>query len=513
MSKTQTAELPFSFQHLSLPGGVRAAMLRDPDKIALKHRDATCTYRTLVERMDSLSSVLLSDLGLQPGCHGAIVSSNSIAYLEIILAASQSGIAMATVNPRLTPAEIVAICDDAQAQVLFVSADYADALKTEKFASVQHLIVVDDDYEKRIAGARSLDALPVVNEWDTFTIPYTSGTTGKPKGVLVPHRSRVISLLTMAVEYGCYSPDDRFLAIAPMCHGAGMIFALAPIFFGGYAEIMDKFEPEEVLKRFDSEGITGFFGVPTHFHAIFGVGQDVLGKYKHEALHTIISNAAPLPQAMKEKIIDHFGPILHETYGSTEASIVSNLRPADQLRKQACVGQAFPLTKVEIRDQDGKECAPDEVGELFSTSPCLFNGYWNRPEETEEAFHAGWVTVGDLAKKDSEGHLYIVDRVKDMVISGGVNIYPREIEEVLLQHAEISDAAIVGLPDEKWGERIKAFIVQAPGASLSAEDVQAFCEGRISSMKTPKDVEFIELLPRNANGKVLKTELRARQGS
>jgi acyl-CoA synthetase (AMP-forming)/AMP-acid ligase II len=510
MQKGQQVELPFSFQHLSLPGGVRAAMLRDPSKVALKHRDASCTYKALVERMDAVSSALLAGLGLEPGCHGAIVASNSIAYLEIILAASQAGVAMATVNPRLTAKEIVAICDDAEAQVLFVDAALADDLPADAFASVKHVVVIGEPYEQLIATANPLVQLPVVNEWDTFTIPYTSGTTGKPKGVLVPHRSRVISLMTMAVEYGCYSPDDRFLAVAPMCHGAGMVFALAPIFFGGYAEIMDKFDPEEVLKRFDAEGITGFFGVPTHFHAIFSLGQDVLEKYSQGSLHTIISNAAPLPQSMKEKIIGRFGPILHETYGSTEASIVSNLRPADQLRKQACVGPAFPLTKVEIRNQDGNECAPDEVGELFSTSPCLFNGYWNRPEETEEAFHDGWVTVGDLAKKDAEGHLYIVDRLKDMVISGGINIYPREIEEVLLQHPEISDAAVIGLPDEKWGERIKAFIVQAPEAALTADAVQAFCDGRISSMKTPKDIEFIDQLPRNANGKVLKTELRAR---
>jgi long-chain acyl-CoA synthetase len=202
--------------------------------------------------------------------------------------------------------------------------------------------------------------------------------------------------------------------------------------------------------------------------------------------------------------------LLHETYGSTEAGIVTNLRPADQLRKQACVGQPIACTRLEIRRQDGSLCDPDEVGELFSTSPYLFNGYWNRDAATAEAFRDGWVTVGDLAKRDEEGHVYIVDRIKDMVISGGVNIYPREIEEVLVKHPEIAEAAIVGVPDERWGERLKAFIVAAPGSELDAEGVTAYCEARISRMKTPKDVEFIEQIPRNANGKVLKTELRKR---
>ena len=505
---TAPIELPFSFQHLSLPGGVRSAMQRNPAKIALKHRGNECTYGQLMARVDQVCAGILNDLGLKHGQHAAIVAGNSIEYLEIVLGASQAGIGTATINPRLAPAEIATICNDAEARVLFVDSAAADALTGCELKTVEHMIIIGAGYEDWLAKSAPLGELPTVEEWDTFTIPYTSGTTGKPKGVLVPHRSRVISLYAMAVEYGCYSPDDRFLAIAPMCHGAGMIFALAPIFFGGYAEIMDKFEPEEVVRKFRDEAITGFFGVPTHFHAIFALDAAFLDEHRSDTLHTIISNAAPLPQTMKEKIIGHFGQILHETYGSTEASIVSNLRPADQLRKQACVGQAFPGTQIEIRRDDGSVCEPDEIGELFSTSSCLFNGYWQRPDETAEAFHDGWVTVGDLAKKDAEGHLYIVDRKKDMVISGGINIYPRDIEEVLLQHPDISDAAVIGLPDEKWGERLKAFVVVTAGQSLAADDVIAFCDGRISSMKTPKDIAFVDQLPRNASGKVLKTELR-----
>src|SRR5690606_16590604 len=184
---------------------------------------------------------------------------------------------------------------------------------------------------------------------------------------LVPHRSRILTLFGMAVEYGCYAPDDRFLAVAPMCHGAGMIFSLAPVFFGGYAEIMDQFDPEQVLKFLGSQEITGFFGVPTHFHALLSAEPAALEAGRSRVLKAVISNAAALPQAMKERLVDYFGPgLLHETYGSTEAGIVSNLRPPDQLRKQQCVGQPFPCTRVEIRREDGSECAADEVGELFS---------------------------------------------------------------------------------------------------------------------------------------------------
>jgi acyl-CoA synthetase (AMP-forming)/AMP-acid ligase II len=505
------AELPFSFRHLSLVQGLRASMLRHPDKLAYRHRDATRTYGSLLDRVDRLSAALLGGLGLQVGQHAAIIAHNSIEFMEIVFAAAQAGVPLATINPKLATPELVAVCDDAEARVLFVDEELGAALKDARFATVKKIVGLGADLEQLIRQARAGGAFPVVPEWSTFTIPYTSGTTGKPKGVLVGHRSRIITLFGMAVEYGCFGPDDRFLAMAPMCHGAGLIFSLAPVFFGGHAEIIDKFEPELVLGRLRDGSMTGFFGVPTHFHALMSVENAIRARCRPASLRSVISNAAPLAQAMKEQLIPYFGEgLLHETYGSTEAGIVTNLRPADQLRKRQCVGQPFPATFVEIRRDDGALCRADEVGELFSTSPYLFNGYWNRPLDTAEAYRDGWVSVGDLARRDSEGHIYIVDRKKDMVITGGINVYPREIEEILFQHPGIAEAAVVGLPDEKWGEKLKAFVVTRPGMVVTAEEILQFCEGRISKIKIPKDVAFIERIPRNASGKVLKTELRRR---
>jgi long-chain acyl-CoA synthetase len=504
-------DLPATFRHMGMTSGLRAAAGRDPGKLAYRHGNNARRYGELVERIDRVSAALTDGLGLKPGSHAAIVAKNSIEYMELVFGAAQAGIALATVNPRLSAPEIAAISDDAGAQVLFVDENSADALGGEQFETVQQRIVIGSEFESWLSKAKPASTTPDVPEWSVFTIPYTSGTTGKPKGVLVSHRSRVLTLFAMAVDYGCYSPDDRFLAIAPMCHGAGLIFSLAPVFFGGYAEIMDRFDPELVMRALKDSAMTGFFGVPTHFHALMGQEHSLLEANRPQHLRSVISNAAALPQAMKETLVDYFGEgLLHETYGSTEAGIVTNLRPADQLRKTACVGQPIACTEVEIRRDDGSLCAPDEVGELFSTSPYLFNGYWQRHEATAEAFHDGWVTVGDLARRDDEGYLYIVDRKKDMVISGGTNIYPREVEEVLLKHPEIVDVAVIGVPDERWGERLKAFIVGAGDAKLDSAAVESFCEGRISRMKTPKDIELIDQIPRNANGKVLKTELRKR---
>jgi len=501
-------ELPISFRHLSIAGGVRAAAGRSPEKIAYRHGDDSRNYADLIHRIDKVTTALGADLGLKNGDHGAIVSGNSIAYMELVMGASQAGVALATINPKLSAPEIKAICEDANARVLFIDAASAEMLGDTQIDGIERTFVIENDYEAWLAGVNNI-VIPVVEEWGDFTIPYTSGTTGKPKGVLVPHRSRILSMFAMASEYGCYAPDDRFLAIAPMCHGAGMVFSLAPVFFGGYAEIMDKFEPDQVMIKLKEERHTGFFGVPTHFNVMFSQEQAFLNANKPEHLKTIISNASALPQAMKEVLVDFFGPdLLHETYGSTEAGIVCNLRPPDQLRKKACVGQPIPGTIVSVRNEDGSECAPNEVGELFSTSPYLFNGYWNRPEETEEAFHDGWVTVGDLVRRDEEGYLYIVDRKKDMVISGGVNIYPREVEEVLVTHPDIADVAVIGVPDDKWGESLKAFVVSR--GDIDQDGLVAFCEDKISRMKTPREVEFVDSIPRNATGKVLKTELRKR---
>jgi acyl-CoA synthetase (AMP-forming)/AMP-acid ligase II len=502
-------DLPQSYRPLSLADGIRSSMQRDPGKIAMSDPTSTCTYAQLVERMDLISSALISGLALEQSDHIAIVALNCVEYIELIAGASQVGIAVATVNPRLTNAEIQLICDDAHARVLFVDAANEEQVRDCSFAHIDEIIVFGEHFDAWLTNAKPMIEAPRVDEWLPFTIPYTSGTTGRPKGVLVSSRSRMLTCYGMAVEYGCYSPDDRFLAVAPLCHGAGMVFPLATIFFGGYAQIMPKFEPEKLLAQLASDQITGVFMVPTHFHQLFALEKSYLDLHRPQHLKTIISNAAPLPQATKERVISYFGEgLLHETYGSTEAGIVTNLRPNDQMRKRSCVGLPFTSTSVSIRNEQGQECTANEVGELFSQSPYLFNGYWRRDGETQEAFANGWVTVGDLARRDEEGFIYIVDRKKDMIISGGVNIYPREIENVLVEHPALVEVAITGVPDLLWGERLKAWVVTAPEAHITVEDIKTFCQDRLASYKIPRELEQISALPRNASGKVLKTQLR-----
>ena len=448
-------------------------------------------------------------LGLQPGQNAAIISPNTLEYIEIIAGVSEIGAATATPNPRLTPRELADICNDAGARILFVHPECKRSIDRALYRTVEHVVVLGEPYQAFLRDA-SPDFEPgFITEWTTFSIPYTSGTTGKPKGVMLSHRSRSLAFLSYAGEYGIYSPDDHFLAIAPMCHGAGLAYAMASVFMGGCTEILAKFDAETVLRAVHSGRVTGMFTVPTHYHAIFSLPPAMLEELRGNRLRGIVCNAAPLPQSMKEQVIAYFGAgLLHETYGSTEGGVVTNLRPKDQLRKVNCVGLPFGGNRIRLLDDQGRDVADGEVGELFSMSPALFNGYWGMPGTTSEALRDGWVSVGDMARRDNEGFLYIVDRKKDMVITGGTNVYPREVEEILDTHPGVAESAVIGMPDPQWGEKLVACVVMTAGAELDVAALEALAREQLAPYKRPKHYLPVDMLPRNANGKVLKTRLR-----
>jgi long-chain acyl-CoA synthetase len=503
------AEPPAGYRGFTLTSGLRAAATREPGKIALILGDTQRSYAQVVQNIDRTANLLLHGLRIGAGDHVAIVSPNSMEYLEIVAAVSDIGAAIATPNPRLTAYELADICNDAKARVVFVHPDCEGSLDPSLMPGVERIVRIGADYEALKSQASSSFIPPLIPDWTPFAIPYTSGTTGKPKGVLVSHRSRTQQFMAYASEYGIYSPDDHFLAISPMCHGAGLAFAFNAIFLGGTTEIMTKFEPEAVVRRIHSGEVTGLFTVPTHYHGIFGLEEALLESQRGNRLAGIVANAAPLSDDAKLQILDYFGDgLLHETYGSTEGGCTTNLRPKDQRRKSRCVGLPFVGNQVRLLNEDGLEVAAGDVGELFSRSPYLFNGYWNKPEQTAETLKDGWVGVGDLAVRDEEGFYYIVDRKKDMVITGGLNVYPREVETVLDGCPQVVESAVIGVSDLRWGEQLIAYVVLAKGESPSNGDLAAYCKDRLASYKLPKAFVPIAALPRNANGKVLKTALR-----
>jgi acyl-CoA synthetase (AMP-forming)/AMP-acid ligase II len=500
---------PASYRPLTLSTGLRASAARTPAKTAMILGGVSRSYAVTIANVNRIANLCRQGLGLRHGDRAAVVSPNSMEYLELVAGISDVGAAAVTPNPRLSARELAAICDDAGVTVAFVHPDCAERVDTSLIPSLRRVVVIGDELESLMSQASDAFTPIGIAEWDVFSIPYTSGTTGKPKGVMLSHRSRTLGFLAYAAEYGVYSPDDHFLAISPMCHGAGFAYAFCAIFLGGTVEIMTKFDPEAVLRVIHEGQVTGLFTVPTHYHGIFGLEGRLLDTMRGNRLNGIVANAAPLPQDMTERIVEYFGPgLLHETYGSTEGGVVTNLRPGDQLRKTRCVGQPFVGNRVKLLNAAGKETAPDEVGELFSTSPYLFSGYWNKPEQTTEAFRDGWVSVGDMARRDDEGFYYIVDRKKDLVISGGINIYPREVETVLDSHPDVVESAVIGVPDPRWGEQLVAYVVFKDGQRPSEAELMAHVRGDLADYKLPKLYRAIDALPRNANGKVLKNELR-----
>ena len=489
--------------------GVHASAARTPHKIALRCLDQALSYAALSERIQRVSGGLQQG-GLKRGECVALLAPNCLEYPEILLGVADAGGVAVTLNPRFTTHEVMSASRDCGARWLFVHSACGEHDLSNLGKIFDRVIVIDGDYGSWRDSAALGQVDDALADTDPFTLVYSSGTTGKPKGITLSHRSRALTFHAMAMEYGCYGPDDLQLGIAPMAHGAGFAFIMASLFFGGSVDILPKFDPEEVLHKLSQQPFTGVFMVPTHYQNIFALPNATLDRYRGtaSALRSIISNAAALPQHLKEKIVGYFGEgLLHETYGSTEAGIVTNLRPQYQLTKERSVGPAFALNHICLLDEQGKPVPRGAVGELYSRSPYLFNGYWNQPEETAAVLRDGWLTAGDLAREDEDGFYYIVDRKKDMVVSGGLNIYPREIEEVLATHPAVREAAVIGVPHEEWGESLRAFIVLRSGMQVDETALSQHCREVLAGYKVPKEYRYIAALPRNAGGKVLKREL------
>ncbi len=494
---------------MTIAGGIRAARARGGERIALEAGAEQRTYGQLVDRIDRISSVARAHYRLEPGDRVALIAPNRIDYVELVAGFADAGIIVATLNPRLAGPELAAIIADCTPRLVLIDDAVAQKIASSLEGGIP-LVWLDRDFAGLVEQAKPLVSVPLA-EQSPFALAYTSGTTGQPKGVLLSHRSRALTFQSMAAEYRCFGVDDRFLSVTPMCHGAGFVFACAALFYGGTTVLFDGGDPEALLRRITAGDVTGVFMVPTHFARLYDLPQPMLDRHRDHNLATIISNAAALPQAAKARTVDHFGAgLLHETYGSTEGGIVTNIRPGDILRKPGSVGHPFPLMEVELRRPDGTIADPGEHGELFCRGPTLFNGYWNRRDATQEALVDGWVTVGDIGSRDDEGFITIMDRKKDMVVTGGVNVYPREIENVIGSVPGVSEVAVVGQPSQEWGESLHAFVVASSGAEANADRIIGACRASLAGFKVPKHISFIDELPRNTGGKVLKSVLRER---
>ncbi|MFD1825483.1 MULTISPECIES: class I adenylate-forming enzyme family protein [Mumia] len=497
---------------LSIAHGIREFAHATPAATAVIDRDRRQTYAELHERSSRLAQHLLSS-GHAIGDKVAVLLGNRLEFPEIAAGLAKAGLVMVPLNPRLTAAEATYIVEHSDVRTVVL--DGALSPIVEPVATSRDLSVLTLDagplgtsYEDALAAADPSDPEIRVDERDPFCITYTSGTTGKPKGVLISHRSRVLTIYMSALEWGL-GTGRVSAAVAPMYHGAGFAFGYAPVFTGGTVTMLNRWDPAAFLDLVERDGVQSAFLIPTHAQGLRALGPDAIAARDLTSLDTLYFNAAALPWALKQWVMETFAQCgVHELYGSTEAGIVTNLRPADMRRKPGSVGHPWFMTEVRVVDDAGNPVGPGEPGELFSRSPYLMNGYLNDPEATAACTtEDGFVTCGDIVTVDEEGYISIVDRKKDLIISGGTNVYPREIEEVLASHAAVVECAVVGEPDEEWGERVVAHVVLTSGASLDSAGLEAHCRAQLAGYKLPRRWYAIEALPRNAGGKILKRAL------
>jgi acyl-CoA synthetase (AMP-forming)/AMP-acid ligase II len=486
-----------------------------PNKVAIVSSADTQTYAQLWSRVCRLSSAL-AELGLSPGDRIALLMQNSSSYIEVYQAAALMGVAVVPLNFRFVASEIEYVVNHCGAQALMFDASFADTVELlrAKLPSVADRYIVTNgaatstthSYEALIAsGSETPPSVPSDLSACYFQ-GYTSGTTGFPKGCVNPHREFADCLRRIATIYGV-TEDDRELVAAPLFHEAPALFALLQIFRGGTVIVTNDSTPANVLELIDRNEATWTFMVPTMWASM--VASEEMDRFDLRSLRLLLSGGSPLLTHTKEAILRRFPNAgLNEFYGATEVGLVTNLRAEDQRRKVRSVGRPVIGMFVELWDEDGNVVPHGEVGEIHIGGATIIREYYNNPEATAEARKGGFFTLGDMGRFDEEGYLYIVDRKKDVIISGGENIFPNDIEEVLYRHAAVEMAAVVGAPDPKWGEIVVAAVTLKPGGCVGEAELIGHCKKFLSSFKVPKRIDFRDQMPMSAFGKILRRDVR-----
>ncbi|MGE0768088.1 MAG: class I adenylate-forming enzyme family protein [Hyphomicrobiaceae bacterium] len=509
-------------------GEIVAAQARlDPDRPAVRDLDRAMTYRQWNERACRLANALLG-LGLRSGDRVGVLAYNCIEWAEIYAATAKAGLVAVPVNFRLVAAEVRYIVDDAEISALIVEDQLAGivgeiggALPFPP-ARVIHFGRKPcpsgySSYEAILARAAASEPDAVVMPTDPWMLMYTSGTTGSPKGAIRSHQGNALVSLVSQIELGIRRNDGALL-VMPMCHANSLYFFGAYAYCGAGVTIYSRksFDPEHALATLAETRATFTSLVPTHYIMLLALSTAIRQRYPCDAVRQLMVSSAPARPDTKRAIMEMFrNSGLYELYGSTEAGWVTMLHPDEQFTKLGSVGrECVGSAPIRLLDDQGNEVPDGEIGELFSSNPYTFDGYWKRPDKTAEAFRGAYCSVGDMARRDEDGYIWLVDRKKNMIISGGENVYPSEVEVSIGSHPAVRDVAVIGLPDEKWGERVHAVVILHDGMSATEADIIAHAKSRLAGYKRPRSVSFIDdaAMPRTATGKILHRELRHRLG-
>ncbi len=487
-----------------------------PFKVAVKDSNRTLTYHELNERTSVLANSLM-DRNITKGDKVAILFNNCVEFVEIYFAVQKIGGVAVPLNTRLVGAELDYIINNSDARVLFYDNEFRGTISSirDHIQQVNFFVSPSGDqnqksirYETLFETHNVISPQIHIDEDDACALLYTSGTTGRPKGVIYSHMNTLWNTLGILIAEPFY-PADITMIIPPLYHAAGLNSLLfTHLFIGGSSVLLNKFDPVQVLETIERERITNAFFVPTMFNAILNL--DNLNRYSFSNFRLFINGAATLPVHQKRQILKIFKSAgLIDVYGLTEVSpIATVLNQRDSLTKTESVGKVLVTFQDRVIADDGSDLSQGEPGELLLKGPQVMKGYYRDSESTAKAIKDGWLSTGDIVRKDAEGFVYIVDRKKDMIITGGENVYPAEVEAVLYKHPKIYEAAVVGFPDGKWGERVKAFVVLKAGERVADTEIIEFCKKHLASYKKPTIIEFVDQLPRTASGKVMKSKLR-----
>jgi len=483
-----------------------------PEATAVVHDGGSLSYAELAARVTRLAHALRA-LGVGHGDRVAYLGANHPALAETLFAANALGAVFVPLNTRLAAPELAFILRDAGAAILLYAAeltDVVDALRDD--VEVKHYVEVGSAYEQLLANAPDDPLDETVGLDEVCMIQYTSGTSGRPKGVMLTHANIAWNCFNMLLD-GDIASDDVALVVAPMFHTAALNTVFLPGFLkGGTSVLMRGFDPDRVLDVIAEHRVTRMFGVPAMYQAMARSSRWATADLS--SIRILMCAAAPVPKALIHTYQDR-GLTFLQAYGLTETSPAAlGLRAQDSIRKAGSAGTPCFFTDVRVVRPDLTDVAPGEVGEVIIEGPNVMKGYWQWPEATKDAFVEGsWFRSGDAATVDEEGYVTIVDRIKDMYISGGENVYPAEVEQLLHQHPAVAECAVIGVPDERWGEVGRALVVPRAGAEVSPDDIMDSLSGRLAKYKLPKSVVLVDTLPRNATGKILKARLRSQYGS
>ncbi|MFZ7113142.1 MAG: class I adenylate-forming enzyme family protein [Desulfatiglandales bacterium] len=504
--------------------------LNYPNKLGWQDKTKEYSFKEWNERACRLANGL-KDLGAGYKDRFAVMAYNRGEWMDIYAGSAKGGQMAVPIMFRLAAPEIEYIVNHAECSAFIVEAPFVQTIE-----SIRGKLTVPDDayvylgdgpvpegyigYEDWLAGSAPEEPDLMVDGDDIWVIMYTSGTTGRPKGVMRTHESNMAHYILSNINMGV-RPTDKVMLVMPMCHVNSIFYSFcytlvsAPVFVYN----MVSFDPEDMLKTISKYRITYTSLVPTHYAMMLALPEGIKQQYDVSSIRQLLISSAPARKELKLAIMEHFkNAELWEAYGSTEGGLATLLRPEDQFKKLGSIGkEIFGTDQIKLLDEDRNEVPDGEVGEVFYRAPHVFKEYWKEPEKTKDAFEGEWFSAGDMGRRDEDGYYTLVDRKANMIITGGENVYPSEVENVIAVHPAVQDVAVIGIPDEKWGEAIKAIVVLRQGYEPSpdlASEIVGSVRGKLAGYKRPKSVDFIkeEEMPRTPTGKILHRALRSKHG-